>query len=165
MLRFRFEFMDKSRKEEWLPRLFEILHENMDPITPSGLGYDEDRTQWLSAVLPAVEKAPRQIVLMFAGNTLAGFFQYYVNGNFFMVEELQIDSQYQGTTLLYSLIRFLCPVLPGDAETIGAYAHKKNLRSQNVIQKLGLEKTPEKDDGDFEFYRGDLRPIKAKLCG
>ena len=156
----RFEFMDKGRKEHYLPLLFDILYANMKELLPSGF-YDSEKAAWLSEVAPAVEKAPRQIILMYAGDVLAGYFQYYVNSGKFMVEEIQIAPQFQGTTLLYALFRFLGKVLPENMETIGAYVHKGNLRSRTIIRKLGMEEIGE--DGDYYFCRGNFRSVGDKF--
>jgi len=161
MVRFRFEFMDKSRKAVYLPLLFDILYANMKQIVPGG-PYETEKADWLSEVEPAMEKAPRQIILMYAGDVLAGYFQYYVNGSVFMVEEIQIVPQYQGTTLLYSLFRPLGNVLPEDVETVAAYVHKGNLRSRRIIRKLGM--VMQSDEGDYYFCRGDFRSIGGRFC-
>ena len=162
MERFRFEYLDKSRKDEWLPRLFDLLYNNMKDFVSGGMSYGEEREAFLSAVGPALEKEPRQIILMRRGETLAGYFQYYVNGGTFMVEEIQIVQEFQGTTLLAALFRYLSRELPEGIERIAAYAHKNNLHSQTIMGKLGMEPAGE-SDGDFCFYRGDFRPIARKF--
>ena len=163
MNRFRFAFLDKTQKDRWLPKLFDILYHNMKNIAPSGVSYEEEREEWLSAVGPALDKAPRQIILMYAGDFLAGYFQYYVNGGVFMVEEIQIVPEYQGTTLLLTLFRFLGCALPEGIETVAAYAHKANIRSRTIMKKLGMEQTGE-NEGDFLFYKGDFHPVAARFC-
>lgn len=162
MERFRFEFLDKRRKETWLPRLFDMLYSNMKDITPSGVPYEQEREAFLGAVGPALDREPRQIILMYGGEALAGYFQYYVNGGTFMVEELQLLPEYRATTLLTALIRFLGRELPEGIETVAAYAHKKNVRSQSIIRKLGMEPAGE-DEGDFRFYRGDFPTLAARF--
>ena len=162
MSRFSFNFLDKDQKERWLPRLFEILYHNMKDIAPSGVSYEEEWEDWVSAVGSALDKAPRQIVLIHADDILAGYFQYYVNGGMFMVEEIQIVPEYQGTTLFCALFRFLGNVLPDGIETIGAYAHKSNVRSQRIMVKLGMERTGE-NQGDFCYFRGDFHPVAARF--
>ena len=156
----RFEFMEKGWKDDYLPLLFDILYTNMKEIVPGG-PYEEEKTAWLAEVAPAMEKAPRKIILIYAEDEIAGYFQYYVNGGVFMVEEMQIIPQYQSTTLLYTLFCFLGKVLPENVETIGAYVHKRNLRSQTIIRKLGMERISE--DGDYYFCRGDFRSIGDKF--
>ena len=107
MSKIRFELMDKRRMEELLPQLFNILYNNMNVIAPTGSSYEEDKSIWLPAVTRGMEKAPRQIILMYVGANLAGYFQYYINEGRFMVEEIQLLPQYESTTLLYSFIRFM----------------------------------------------------------
>ena len=162
MSRLCFSFLDKSQKNQWLPKLFEILYHNMKDIAPSGVSYEEEREEWMSAVGPAIDKAPRQIILMHAGDFFAGYFQYYVNGGMFMVEEIQIVPEYQGTTLLCALFRFLRSVLPDGIETIGAYAHHSNIRSQQILKKLGMERVGE-NEGDFCYFKGDFHLVAARF--
>ena len=161
MSRLQFEFMDKARKGDYLPRLFDILYNNMKSIVPGG-HYDAEKATFLAEVGSALEKAPRKIILMYAGDELAGYFQYYVNGGLFMVEEIQIVPEYQGTTLLYALFRFLGKALPEDVESIGAYVHKENLRSRRIIRKLGM--VTEREEGDYCFCRGRFQSIGDKFC-
>ena len=163
MGRFCFEFLDKTQKDCWLPKLFEILYHNMKDIAPSGVSYEEEREEWLSAVGPALDKAPRQIILIHAGAYLVGYFQYYVNGGIFMVEEIQLVPEYQGTTLLFALFRFLGNVLPDEIETLAAYAHKSNVRSQRIMKKLGMEQAGGNED-TFYYFKGDFRPLAARFC-
>lgn len=66
-----FCYLDKSEKDHWLPQLFDLLYDNMRSIAPSGLSYEQERKEWLAAVSPALEKAPRQIILCFVGEELA----------------------------------------------------------------------------------------------
>lgn len=159
----RFAFLDKTCLDKMLPLLFDILYANMSVIAPSGESYEDDRKQWLAAVRPAMEKGPRQIILMYEGEHLAGYFQYYVNHGTFMVEEIQLVREYQSTTLLLGLFRFLSRVLPADVECIVAYAHKRNLHSQAVIRRLGMEQAGENKNGNSWFYRGDFRKIAGRF--
>ena len=163
MGRFCFEFLDKTQKACWLPKLFEILYHNMKDIAPSGVSYEEEREEWLSAVGPALDKAPRQIVLIYDGVSLAGYFQYYVNGGIFMVEEIQLVPEYQGTTLFCALFRFLGEVLPDGIETLAAYAHKSNIRSQRIMKKLGMVQTGE-GQGDFCYFKGNFPRMATRFC-
>ena len=61
--------LNKKEKDQWLPRLFDLLYENMHRIAPSGLNRDQEREQWLSQVSPALDKEPRQVLLCFADDT------------------------------------------------------------------------------------------------
>ena len=82
-----FTYLDKTQKERWLPVLFDLFYDNMRHIAPSELPYEQEKKQWLTEVSPALEKAPRQIILCFADDALAGYVQYYTNGNLLMIEE------------------------------------------------------------------------------
>lgn len=162
MSRFRFELLDKTWKDNWLPQLFDILYNNMRDIVPSHMPYHEEKEQWLAEVGPAMDKAPRQIVLIYKGENITGYFQYYVYGGVFMVEEIQIVKEYQHTTLFFALIRYLKRILPAEIETIAAYAHKLNLGSQAIMKKLGMEQM-ETIEGEYCFYKGDFAPVACKF--
>ena len=43
---YRFCQLNKAQKEAWLPRLFDLLHENMHVIAPSGLSYADEKALW-----------------------------------------------------------------------------------------------------------------------
>lgn len=163
MSKIRFELMDKRRMEELLPQLFNILYNNMNVIAPTGSSYEEDKSIWLPAVTRGMEKAPRQIILMYVGANLAGYFQYYINEGRFMVEEIQLLPQYESTTLLYSFIRFMGKMIPEDVRYIEAYAHKKNLHSQSLINRLGMELVGENKNGNSYFYRGDYKKVLERF--
>lgn len=65
-------FLNKETEMHLMEQLFDLLYENMLPIAPSGLCYEEEKQQWLSEVVPAMAKAPRQIVLVYDGDTQIG---------------------------------------------------------------------------------------------
>ncbi|MBQ9120887.1 MAG: hypothetical protein IJY12_00825 [Clostridia bacterium] len=90
MSNFRFSYLDKAKADPMLPALFDLLYENMSKIAPTEQPYETDRDCWLSSISPALQKAPRQILLMYDGEELAGYLQYYVNNGVFMVEEVQV---------------------------------------------------------------------------
>lgn len=83
-----FAYLDKIQKEQWLPLLFDLLYENMSVIAPSDEPYEKQKAQWLSNVSPALDKAPRQIVLCFAESELVGYVQYYTRNDLLMIEEM-----------------------------------------------------------------------------
>ena len=107
---YRFCQLNKAQKEAWLPRLFDLLHENMHVIAPSGLSYADEKALWLSQVSPALEKAPRQIILCFSGEELTGFLQYYTRQELLVVEEVQLKSHFKAhfcfSDCANSLLRF-----------------------------------------------------------
>lgn len=130
--------LDKSSKERVLPQLFDLLHENMRCIAPSGLPYSQERQQWLCAVGPALEKAPRQILLCIQDGQLLGFLQYYTRDTLLMVEELQIKQDYRCSTVLFGFCRHLRKLLPEAIQTIEAYADMRNGASAAMMERLGM---------------------------
>ena len=103
----RFAFLDKNEKEQWLPQLFDLLYDNMQAIAPTPLTKEEEYAEWYSNVSPALEKAPRQIILCLDNSRLAGYLQYYTRGELLMVEELQLQKEYRCTLLFRGLCRYL----------------------------------------------------------
>ena len=158
----RFEFLNKQEKEYWLPKLFDLLYDNMASIAPSELPYEEEKRQWLEAVSPALEKAPRQIILCFADGKIAGFVQFYIRQKLLMVEEVQVAKTYHRSFVFYRLCRFLLEQLPPEIEIVEAYAEKRNLHSLRIMGKLGMEIVGEEDP--FVHLRGDATPIKEKFA-
>ncbi len=153
-----FACLDKNQKAHWLPKLFDLFYENMQEIAPSSLTYEQEKQQWISEVSPALEKAPRQIILCLVDDTLAGYVQYYTNQKLLMIEEIQIKKAYQCTTLFYGACKYLAKVLPAELETVEAFAVKQNLHSQKLMQRLGMVQISEHHD--FVHLRGFVQDIK-----
>lgn len=153
-----FTFLNKNEKEFWLPRLFDLFYENMQGIAPSVLPYEKEKQQWLRNVSPALEKDPRQIILGLHNGALAGYVQYYTNQNLLMIEEIQLQKTYQCTTLFYGLCKQLARVLPKGLEIVEAYAEKRNLHSQKIMQKLGMTQIDE--EGPFVHFRGSAESLR-----
>lgn len=150
----RIEFLRKADAESVLPELFEILHSNMSRIAPTGNSYEEDFSMWISCIRPALQKEPRQILLLLDGEKIAGYFQYYVNDGVFMMEEIQFREAYRGTGIFSELYRCLVKTIPGDTRYVEAYANKKNEKSIAVLTHLGLEIVGENKNGSSYHFRG-----------
>ena len=160
-MQIHFSYADKARKEEWLPEIFEILYANMSVIAHSGQTAEEDYAEWVSHVSPALDKAPRRIVLMHDGDSLIGYFQYYVNegASLFMMEEIQIRCAYHGKGVFQAFYGWLLPRLPADIQWVEAYAHKQNAKSQAVLRHLGLCPVGEGAGGRTDRFRGDYQAL------
>lgn len=154
-----FCYLDKSQKDYWLPHLFDLLYENMRSISPSGMSYEQDRNQWLAAVSPALEKAPRQIIMCFAGTELAGFMQYYIRDQLLMVEEIQLKKEYHRTMIFYRFCKHLISVIPDNLQTVEAYADKRNLNSIRLMEKLGMQILEEDPVSPFVHMHGEAGRI------
>ncbi len=155
-------FLDKAEADRLLPKLFDILHSNMSLIAPTGNSFEDDLTEWLSCVAPALEKEPRQILLLRDGEKIIGFFQYYVNDGVFMMEEIQFLDEYKGTGLFGELYRFLVNIIPADTRFVEAYANKSNEKSIGILNHLGLTLTGEGRYEELLHFRGDYRKLTEK---
>lgn len=150
----KIDILRKADAESVLPKLFEILHSNMSRIAPTGNSYEEDFSMWISCIKPALEKEPRQILLLRDKEQLAGYFQYYVNNGIFMMEDIQFRDPYKGTGIFAELYRYLVKVLPEDTIFVEAYANKRNEKSIAVLTHLGLEIIGENKNGISFHFRG-----------
>ena len=149
--------LDKKEKSFWLPRMFDLMYENMKDIAPSGLEYGEGRAEFLSNVSPALEKGPRQVLLAVEDGALLGYLQYYTRDDLLMVEEAQIRKDHQNTLLFLGLCRALLKLLPAEIRVVEAYADPRNSKSRRLMARLGMEEVPE--SGAFIHLRGSARKI------
>lgn len=154
-------YLNKEEKDLWLPQLFDLFYENMSVIAPSGMAYEAERAAWLSNVSPALDKAPRRVLLALDGEELAGFVMFYTRADLLMVEEVQLRREYQGGLLFLRLCRKLLADLPEKVVTVEAYAHRQNDRSRKLMQRLGMTEVPE--DGPYFHLRGDMAAIRKRL--
>ena len=164
-MRYHFVYADKTKLQEILPDCFKILHSNMSFIAPTGNSYEEDFEIWYSAVFPAMQKVPRQIVLMYYNDMLVGYFQYYVSKSSIMMEEIQIKTEHQGRGLFRKFYVWLLNELNDDIEFAEAYAHKRNVKSQSILKYLGLEMCEDKANDRHFYFKGkysDLRKVIFK---
>ena len=159
-----FLYLDKLKTDKYLEDIFEILHSNMSLIAPTGNSYKEDLEMWSSEIIPALDKEQRQIILMYVDNSLAGYFQYYINTdtNSFMMEEIQIKKEYQGTGLFSEFYKWLLKQLPKSIMYVEAFANKKNHKSQSILTHLGLECVGENKNGNSLYYKGEYADLLIK---
>ena len=153
-------YMHKAEKDRCLPLLFDLYYGNMQHIAPSGKPYEEERTCWLSEVSPALEKAPRQVILCLADDQLIGYIQYYTRDKLLMVEEFQISPSYRGTLLFHKMCKYLGRYLPADIEQAEAYADIRNCASRSIMRKLGFLEFLEVDCPGFVHLRADFTKVR-----
>ncbi len=158
---YKFNFLDKQKVSNTLPVLFDILYENMERIALFGKSYEDAKTEWLGQVTPAMKKDRRQIVLMYDGDALAGYAQYYTNDAILMIEEIQLKPKYQRTMLLYEFCKFMKAIVPSDITYIEAYADKRNTSSQKLMEALGMKII--NDDREHYHFQGDYKKILIKF--
>lgn len=161
---YEFVYLGKNKTDKYIEELFKILHFNMSQIAPTGNSYKEDFEMWSSAIIPALEKEQRQIVLMYVDNLLVGYFQYYINieTKSLMMEEIQIRKVYQGTGLFSEFYKWLLKQLPMDIIHVEAFANKKNYKSQAILSHLGLSCVGENKNGNSFYYKGDYADLMSK---
>ena len=161
-----FRFLEKPPSPDLLDGIFDILATNMRTIAPTGFTYEEDKAQWMACIPPALEKGARQVVLIYVGGELAGFFQYYVTADrsIFMMEEFQLKAAYHQSGLFGELYRFLLPRLPADIGAVEAYADKRNTKSLAILAHLGLTVIGENKNGISYRLRGRFADLKQKYA-
>ena len=159
-----FVYLDKQKTDEYMEQLFKILHSNMSLIAPTGNSYNEDFEMWSTAIIPALEKEQRQIILMYVDNDLAGYFQYYINAdtNSFVMEEIQIQKVYQGSGLFTEFYKWLLKQIPKNIMYVEAFANKKNHKSQVILTHMGLVQIGENKNGNSFYYKGDYADLLSK---
>ena len=159
----KFTLLDKSQKSEILPLLFDIFYKNTSKISQFSKTYEAERNEWLSEVSPALEKAPRQIILIYHGTDLAGFVMYYTRDELLMIEELQLVPKYQRTLLCYKTVKYLYEFLGEKIHRIEAYALKSNQTSIGLMQDLGFAKINDTLGTKFRHFSCDANKIKSKF--
>ncbi len=150
-------YLDKENEMELLGDLFNIFYRNMESVALMEGCFEEEKAEWVTCIGAALRKPPRQILLLCAGNALAGFCMYYINGDLLMIEELQIQRAYQRTVLAAELFRFIGYNLLPQVRWMEAYAHSRNAASQRLMKKLGMEELG--DDDRFLHFRMDVAKI------
>lgn len=153
-----FVFMENGRFGEYAPVLYDILSANMSAVVPGVMDYEA----WRNAVGDGMQRPQRRIVLIMDSETVAGFFQYYVNNDVFMMEEIQLRGDYRHTRQLFRrLYAFLMPHIPDDITAVEAYTDPRNARSAAILEHIGLARLG--DEGGFVKYRGDMSVLRSWL--
>ena len=147
-------YLIKSEFSQHSKSLFEILSCNMDKIAPTGNTREDDYKCWFDAVSEGLSRDERQIVLIKDKNEIIGYFQYYINKNTFMMEEIQIKPEYQGKEVFRRLYGFLIGKLGKDIEFVEAYANKKNIKSIGILGHLGLSVIGANKNGNSYHFKG-----------
>ena len=153
-----FLYMDNDSFDTCAEKLFCILHENMRRIVPTENDYETAYNEWYAAVSGGLKRPERKIVLIYFGDVLAGFFQYYANGSTFMMEEIQLLPEYRTAHGIFrSLYSWLLPQLPSTVSVVKAFAHRANTASDGILQHMGL--APISEEGPFIAYSGTIENL------
>lgn len=155
---FHFIYLDKNKKTEYLPLLFDILYSNMKDIAP----IEFIKEEFIQEVGTALEKEPRKIVILYHGDELAGFLMYYTRENMIMIEELQIVKKYQRTKLLYQLCKFMISILPENIAIIESFVDKRNSNSLSLQSWLEMKAVESVNDNLLKM-RGSTQVFMSKI--
>lgn len=156
-----FTNLNKKEKDIFLPKLFDLLYDNMHDIAPTNLSYEQEKEQWLSNVFPAIDKPARQIIMCYADGELIGYIQYYIRGKLLMIEELQLKKKYHCSLTFYRFCKHFIGTLSTDIEHVEAFADKRNINSQKLIEKLGIKLID--SNSDFVHFRANTNEIINKF--
>lgn len=147
---------------EILPQLFEILHENMTEIAPTGCSYEADWQLWCGYIAPRIETEDACVLLMLVADRVAGYFQYRIEEGILWVEEVEIKPEFQMTKLFYLFCCYLISWALPQIRYIKSYVHKDNRKSILIHEHLGMERIGENGKGTSWLYCGDA--VKMATC-
>lgn len=149
-----FEYLNKPDFLSASSDLFDILADNMEKIAPTGNTREEDFNCWLEGVGNGLKQDVRQIVLIKENDNIIGFFQYYTNEDTFMMEEIQLQPNYQGKGIFRKLYGFLISDIGVDCDFVEAYANIANSKSIGILKRMGLEKIGMNKNGSCFHFKG-----------
>ena len=90
---------------------------------------------------------------------MSGFFQYFVNDTTFRMDEIQFKKEYQGCGLFTELYHYLTTIIPVQTKYVDAFARKKNLKSQRILEHLGLSVVGESKNGKSLYFKGEYKTV------
>lgn len=162
-MKYSFTFPAPQDLDTVLPQAFSILHKNMSLLAPTGCPYEEDLALWLDYIRPALAEGRCRLVLMYCGQELAGYFQYSTENAIFMMDEIELRPEYQGSGIFREMYRWLEDKLPVGLSLVEAYSNKANAKSQGILEHLGLERAGENRSGSSYLYRGGFEEFWKRV--
>ena len=155
----KFGYLNKPDFPVIAKTIFDILADNMSVIAPTGNSREEDYNSWFDAVSSGLKREERQIILIKSNNKIIGFFQYYINADTFMMEEIQFKPEYQGKGAFRDLYGFVLSNIKIDIQFVEAYANIKNTKSIAILQKLGLLNIGLNKNGRSYHFKGKFSDL------
>lgn len=155
----KFGYLNKPDFPVIAQTIFDILADNMSVIAPTGNSREEDYNSWFDAVSSGLKREERQIILIKSNNKIIGFFQYYINADTFMMEEIQFKPEYQGKGAFRDLYGFVLSNIKIDIQFVEAYANIKNTKSIAILQKLGLSNIGLNKNGRSYHFKGKFSDL------
>ena len=154
-IKVKFSYLKKSDFSAVANDLFNILADNMSVIAPTGNTREYDYNCWYEAVSEGLQRDERQIIIINDFDNIIGFFQYYINEDTFMTEEIQFKSEYQGKGVFRALYGFVIPNIRDDFEFVEAYASINNSKSIAILEKFGLINIGLNKSGRSYHFKGN----------
>ncbi len=154
-----FEYLNKPDFSNVSNDIFNILADNMSVIAPTGNTREVDYNCWYESVSDGLNRDERQIILIKKNDNIIGFFQYYINEDTFMMEEIQFKSEYQGKGVFRALYGFVIPHIRDDIEFVEAYASISNSKSIGILEKLGLTNIGLNQNGRSYHFKGNYADL------
>ena len=157
-----FGFLKKCDFALYSKKLFDILADNMSVICPTGNSREDDYREWFSAVSDGLKKENRNIILIYNSENSdpIGFFQYYTTHDTFMMEEIQIMSEYMGKFSIFrDLYGFVLQNISLSIKYVEAYANRQNKKSIGILKRLGLDIIEKVHDGRLYHFKGKFSDL------
>lgn len=152
----KFEYLNKYDFPTYAQQIFDILADNMIVIAPTGNSREDDFRLWFDAVDDGLRRPERQIIIIKDEENLIGYFQYYTNTDTFMMEEIQLRSEYHGKGVFRKLYGFILNSIKADLEFVEAYANMNNKKSIAILKKLGLINSGLNKNGHSYYFKGNF---------
>lgn len=149
-----FTYLNKPDFPAVANEIFNILADNMTEIAPTGNTREDDFICWYGCVSDGLKRDERQIILIKDNDIIIGFFQYYTNADTFMMEEIQLNPDYQKKGIFRELYGFLIPSIRKDIEFVEAYASISNEKSIGILEKMGLSNIGLNKNGRSYHFKG-----------
>ncbi len=159
LLNLSFGYVNKSEFSAVADDIFNILADNMSVIAPTGNTREDDYTCWYGCVTDGLKRDERQIILIKDNGNIIGFFQYYINKDTFMMEEIQFKSEYQGEGVFRALYGFVIPRIRDDIKFVEAYASISNSKSIGILEKFGLINIGLNKNGRSYHFKGSYSDL------
>ena len=154
LYKLKFEYLNKTDFCYMSKDLFSVLADNMTAIAPTGNSREKDFGLWYDAVKDSLKSEERQIIIIKDNKNFVGYFQYCINENTFMMEEIQLKSEYQGKGVFRKLYSFVLDNIKNDPEFVEAYSNINNSKSIGILEKFGLSNIGLNKNGRSYHFKG-----------
>lgn len=134
-----------------LPEMFDILATNMTKIAKTGNTLEEDWVIWTNAMKEEMKKNNKRWIFAISDRKLIGFmlFRLDYKQSIAYMDEIQIHEKHQGDKVLFPALfgAFLFHKHLKDITYLRSYANKKNIKSNAILNCLGLARVEETERG------------------